>query len=77
MGKSGRTGMTPKQLNDSRARLSGIVRDRRQQLQMTQERLAELTGMGIATIKRFESGRFWLNLKQYVLLCEVLQLELH
>lgn len=69
--------MTPKQLNDTRARLSGIVRDRRIGLQMTQEQVAELTGMSVRTVKRFESGKFWLNMKQYVLLCEALQLEMH
>jgi hypothetical protein len=28
----------------------------------------------IATIKRFESGKFWLNMKQYILLRNALQL---
>lgn len=40
---------------------------------MSQGELAELSGMGIATIRRFESGKFWLNLKQYLILCHHLK----
>ena len=42
-------------------------------MQITKQQLADMSGMGIATIKRFESGKFWLNLKQYLILCHYLK----
>lgn len=53
--------------------ISGFLTERRKELSMTQDQLAELAGMGVATIRRFESGRFWLNLKQYLILCHYLK----
>lgn len=41
----------------------------------TVEKLSELTGIAVSTIKRFESGNNWINLKQFVILCEALKLE--
>lgn len=66
--------MTEKQLNESREKIAAFITNRRNELGITQAQLAEQTGMGIATIKRFESGKFWLNMKQYVLLRNALQL---
>lgn len=60
-------------LLEARALISGFLQNRRKQLGITQEQLADLSGMGIATIKRFESGKFWLNLKQYLILCHHLE----
>ena len=34
-----------------------MVRERRQSLQVTQEMLAELSGVGLRTVKQFESGK--------------------
>lgn len=65
--------MNEKVLNDARALISGFLKDRRIELGITQEQLADKSGMGIATIKRFESGKFWLNLKQYLILCHHLK----
>ncbi len=65
--------MNEKVLLEARALISGFLQNRRKELGMTQEQLAELSGMGIATIKRFESGKFWLNLKQYLILCHYLK----
>lgn len=64
---------TEKTLLEARNMISGFLKDRREDLGITQAELAEISGMGIATIKRFESGRFWLNLKQYLLLCHHLK----
>ena len=61
-------------LNEARNLIAGFLKNRRIELGITQAQLAEMTGMGIATIKRFESGKFWLNMKQYVLLRNALQL---
>ena len=60
-------------LLEARKLISGFLKNRRIELNITQEKLAELSGMGVATIKRFESGKFWLNLKQYLILCHHLK----
>jgi transcriptional regulator with XRE-family HTH domain len=65
--------MNEKVLLEARALISGFLKSRREELSMTQEDLAFISGMGIATIRRFESGRFWLNLKQYLILCRSLR----
>lgn len=65
--------MNEKVLLEARNLISGFLKNRRQELEITQDQLAELSGMGIATIKRFESGKFWLNLKQYLILCHHLK----
>lgn len=66
--------MNEKELLKARITISGFLKNRREELGITQAQLAEMTGMGIATIKRFESGKFWLNMKQYILLRHALQL---
>jgi transcriptional regulator with XRE-family HTH domain len=60
--------MNEKELNNSRIKIAAVIQNRRNELGISQATLAEQTGMGIATIKRFESGKFWLNMKQYILL---------
>lgn len=65
--------MNEKVLLEARNMISGFLKNRRQELGITQDQLAEMSGMGIATIKRFESGKFWLNLKQYLILCHHLK----
>lgn len=65
--------MNEKVLLSAREMISGFLRNRREELGITQQELADNSGMGIATIKRFESGKFWLNLKQYLILCHYLK----
>lgn len=65
--------MNEKVLLEARNLISGFLKNRREELGLSQAELAEVSGMGIATIKRFESGRFWLNLKQYLILCHHLK----
>lgn len=65
--------MNEKVLIAARDMISGFLKNRREELGMTQQELADSSGMGIATIKRFESGKFWLNLKQYLILCHHLK----
>jgi len=60
-------------LQEARQLISGFLKNRRVELNITQDELAEKSGMGIATIRRFESGKFWLNLKQYLILCHHLK----
>lgn len=65
--------MTDTVLAEARELISDYLKNRRQELGMTQQELADLSGMGIATIKRFESGKFWFNMKQYLLICHYLK----
>ncbi len=37
--------------------LTKTIKERREALQVTQERLAELSGVGLRTLKQFESGK--------------------
>lgn len=67
--------MNEKKINEARAKIAGLFREKRLALNVTQSQLAEETGMGIATIQRFESGRFWLNSKQLVILARRLEIE--
>lgn len=60
-------------LLEARQLISGFLKNRRIELGMSQDKLAELSSMGVATIRRFESGKFWLNLKQYLILCRHLK----
>lgn len=64
--------MNEQVLNEARNMIAGFLKNRRKELNMSQTALADKTGMGIATIKRFESGRFWLNSKQLVMICHAL-----
>jgi len=66
--------MDEKKLNESRLQIAAFIQNKRNELGISQAALAEQTGMGIATIKRFESGKYWLNMKQYVMLRNALQL---
>lgn len=63
--------------NTERLKISNAFKQARNQKGLSQQQLAELTGLGIATIKRFESGKFWLNSKQLVILSEALEIELN
>ncbi|NDC40425.1 MAG: helix-turn-helix domain-containing protein [Chitinophagia bacterium] len=59
-------------LLEARRLLSDFLKKRRVEMGVTQQQLADMSGMGIATIRRFEGGKFWLNLKQYLVLCHYL-----
>jgi transcriptional regulator with XRE-family HTH domain len=51
------------------------IKDRREVLQVTQERLAELSGVGLRTIKQFESGKGNPTLMTLQKIADVLGLE--
>lgn len=51
-------------------------KDRREMLQVTQETLAELSGVGLRTLKQFESGKGNPTLKTVKKLASALGLEL-
>jgi transcriptional regulator with XRE-family HTH domain len=68
--------MDEQKLFAARNRMAGQLVAKRQKKGMTQEQLATATGMGIATVKRFESGRFWLSSKHLLTLCRALDCDL-
>lgn len=63
--------MNDKLLEEARELISLRFAERRKELGITQEKVAELSGLGVATIKRFESAKFWIGLKQLLILCHV------
>jgi len=68
--------MTDKKLKLKRMEIANSIRKRRKELKMTQIQLAEKSGMGVMTVKRVEDGRFFLNSKQLLILCEALNCDL-
>lgn len=52
------------------------VKARREMLHVTQERLAELSGVGLRTLKQFESGKGNPTLKTLTKLADTLGMEL-
>lgn len=66
--------MTENDLSEVRKMIAGFFKQRREELNMTQEELAEKTDVGLSTIKRFESARFWPVLKHFLIFCEALNL---
>lgn len=66
--------MDEKVLNEARQIIAGFLKDRRIELGLSQQDLADRTGMARATINRMEQGIFWLGMKQYLLICEALHL---
>lgn len=61
-------------LLEARKMIAGFIRNRRIELKMSQEELAEKTNLGIATIKRFEAGKFWINLQTLLIICNSLEM---
>jgi len=59
-------------LETSRNLIAGFLVSRRKELGMTQQDLADATGLGIQTIKRMEDAKFWPNLKQFLIVCHAL-----
>ena len=53
------------------------IKNRREMLQVTQETLAELSGVSLRTLKQFESGKGNPTLLTVKKLADVLGLELH
>lgn len=60
--------MNEKVLEGAREMIAGFLKNRRNELGITQAQLADMTGMGIATIKRMEDAKFWPGLKQFLIL---------
>ncbi|MCK9207028.1 MAG: helix-turn-helix domain-containing protein [Salinivirgaceae bacterium] len=52
-----------------------IIKERRESLQVTQESLAQLSGVGLRTLKQFESGKGNPTLQTLQKIADVLGLE--
>lgn len=61
-------------ITEARELIAGFLRNRRVELGMTQEELAEKTGLHVHTIKRIEAAKFWLKLDTLLVVCHHLNL---
>ena len=53
------------------------LKDRREELQVTQETLADISDVGLRTLKQFESGKGNPTLETLTKLADVLGMEVH
>jgi transcriptional regulator with XRE-family HTH domain len=60
--------MTNEELSNVAVQLGNEIKERRVELKLSQLAIADKTGLGVATVKRIESGVYWPNLKQYIIL---------
>jgi transcriptional regulator with XRE-family HTH domain len=68
--------MNEQELNEARKLIAGYLKQRREELKLTQQELADKVGMSRETISRMEASKFWLGLKQLTLICEALNITL-
>ncbi len=54
-----------------------VVKMRRESLKVTQEMLAEMSGVGLRTLKQFESGKGNPTLSTLTKICDVLGIEIY
>lgn len=66
--------MNEQVLDEARNLIAGFLKSRRLELGLSQYDLAERTGLARKTIIAMEQGKFWLGMKQYLLICEALHL---
>lgn len=53
------------------------LKDRREELQVTQETLADISGVGLRTLKQFESGKGNPTLETLTKLADALGMQVH
>jgi transcriptional regulator with XRE-family HTH domain len=66
--------MNEKTLTEARTMIAGFLKDRRIELGLSQQELADRTGLARKTINAMEQSKFWLGMKQYLQICEALHL---
>lgn len=66
--------MNEKVLNEARLKIAGFLKNRRLELGLSQYDLAASTGLARITIIAIEQGKFWLGMKQYLIICHALHL---
>lgn len=64
-------------LIEARKQIAGFLKQRREELGISQDKLAGLTGLNRSTIKRIEGAKFWPGMKQYLTICLALQLDIN
>jgi transcriptional regulator with XRE-family HTH domain len=67
--------MTEDKLNKSRMKIATFLKNKRLKMKISQEELATKCNSTVGTISRMENGHFWLVMKQYVLICEALEID--
>lgn len=65
--------MTEQELLQARKQIAGFISSKRKELNMLQTDLAKITGLGLATIQRAEDAKFWLGLKQFIIILDALE----
>lgn len=58
--------------NEAREMIAAFIKRRRIELNLTQRQLAGKAGWHQQTIQRIEAGKYFLNLKQLLIICECL-----
>jgi transcriptional regulator with XRE-family HTH domain len=66
--------MNEKVLIEARKITAGFLKNRREELGLTQEQLAEKCEWKQETISRIEAGKFFMNTKQLWIICNALNL---
>jgi transcriptional regulator with XRE-family HTH domain len=69
--------LTPKGIIMHYSELITVLKNRREELGVTQEHLAELAGVGVRTLKEIESGRGNPTVETLGKLAEILGMDLH
>jgi transcriptional regulator with XRE-family HTH domain len=67
--------MNEQLLDEARKLIVGFFVNRRKELGLTQQDVADKAGLSLRTVKGFELMQFWPGLKQYISLCHALDLE--
>ena len=66
--------MNEQLLDEARKLIVGFFVNRRKELGLTQQDVADKAGLSLRTVKGFELMQFWPGLKQYLSLCHALDL---
>lgn len=65
--------MNEKVLESARDHFTGFLKNRREELKLTQQELADLCEFHRNTIVNLEAGKFWPNLKQFIVIAHHLK----
>ncbi len=63
-----------KVLEEARQLMASFLKNRRLELKLSQQDVADKSGLARKTINAMEGGKFWLGMKQYLQICEALHL---
>lgn len=61
---------------DTREKIAALIADRRKHLNISQDKLAELSGFHVSTIRRIESCKFSPTTEVFLTICKVLELSI-